>query len=245
MIPPLPSPTASSGVDDHAWPDTLAVFDNDGTICDSQEVEGRCYAEAILRVTGKSLSTLDWENYEEPTSSCMVRDLLAGESQSAALVLELAVEEEFVRLLRLERPLFPGDFTPLPGAVEFLRRLESAGHCRTAIATGCFAKSARFKLQCCGIDLDSLPFASSSDAPRRRDILPLAAKRAGFDPHQVIYFGDAPWDVKVCQHLGIPMIGIGRRTEQLQALGVKHVFRDYTQSGAILDAMSQIIEERG
>ena len=243
---PLPSSLATpSGVDAYAWPDTLAVFDNDGTLCDTQDVEGRCYAEAILRVTGKSLRTLDWENYEEPTSSCMVRDLLAGEPQSAALALELAVEEEFTRLLSVEHPQFPGDFTALPGAVEFLHRLESAGHCRTAIATGCFAKSARFKLQCCGIDLDRLPHASSSDTPRRRDILSLAAKRAGFETHQVIYFGDAPWDVKVCQHLGIPMIGIGRRTEHLQSLGVKHVFRDYSQSDAILDAISQIIEERG
>ena len=35
----------------------LAIFDNDGTICDTQEVEGTCYAQAIARVTGLSLST--------------------------------------------------------------------------------------------------------------------------------------------------------------------------------------------
>jgi hypothetical protein len=53
----------------------LAVFDNDGTICDTQEVEGACYAKAIERVTGKSLATLDWTTYEEPTSSAIVLDL--------------------------------------------------------------------------------------------------------------------------------------------------------------------------
>jgi hypothetical protein len=34
----------------------LSIFD----ICDTQEVEGRCYALAIERVTGLSLDTLDW-----------------------------------------------------------------------------------------------------------------------------------------------------------------------------------------
>jgi hypothetical protein len=29
----------------------LAIFDNDGTICDTQEVEGACYAKAIESVT--------------------------------------------------------------------------------------------------------------------------------------------------------------------------------------------------
>jgi 8-oxo-dGTP pyrophosphatase MutT (NUDIX family) len=34
----------------------LAIFDNDGTICDTQQVEWRCYSQAIERVTGQSLA---------------------------------------------------------------------------------------------------------------------------------------------------------------------------------------------
>ena len=56
----------------------LAIFDNDGTICDTQDVEGVCYARAIETVTGRSLATLDWSTYDEPTSTAIVRDLLAG-----------------------------------------------------------------------------------------------------------------------------------------------------------------------
>ena len=36
----------------------LAVFDNDGSIYDTQEVKGACYTRAIKLVTGQSLSTL-------------------------------------------------------------------------------------------------------------------------------------------------------------------------------------------
>ncbi|MBL9214397.1 MAG: haloacid dehalogenase-like hydrolase [Opitutaceae bacterium] len=210
----------------------LAVFDNDGTICDTQEVEGPCYAKAIERVTGRSLATMDWTTYEEPTSSAIVRDLLAGDP--AALVKEEAIEREFVRLLEQERPMFPGDFTPLSGAVQFITRLKEESICSVAIATGCFGSSARFKLLCCGITLDDFPHATSSDTPRRRDIIPLAASRAGFPVSSVVYFGDAPWDVRVSGILGVPMIGIGRRWERLRDLGIQHVFRDYSDADAII-----------
>ena len=219
----------------------LAVFDNDGTICDTQEVEGTCYARAIERVTGKSLATLDWTTYEEPTSSAIVLDLLAGDL--AAVAKATAIKDEFLRLLEEESPKFPGDFSPIIGAVQFIERLKKEKICSVAIATGCFDTSAKFKLRCCGISLDDFPHATSSDVPRRRDIIPLAAARAGFPISSVVYFGDAPWDVRVSNILGIPMIGIGRRFDQLRSLGVRHVFRDYSDGDAIIRTLCSLKKE--
>jgi hypothetical protein len=76
-----------------------------------------------------------------------------------------------------------------------------------------------------------------SDTPRRRDIIPLAASRAGFDLASVVYFGDAPWDARVSDILSVPMIGIGRRYEQLRELGVRHVFRDYSNADRIIEVI--------
>jgi phosphoglycolate phosphatase-like HAD superfamily hydrolase len=213
----------------------LAIFDIDGTICDSQEVEGICYARAIEHVIGRSLSTLDWTSYDEPTSSAIVRDLLADDVTAESK--EEEIEREFVRLLEEERPRFPGDFSPIPGAVEFIERLKRDGIFSVAIATGCFEASARFKLQCCGLTLEAFPYATSSDSPRRRDIIPLAASRAGFDLASVVYFGDAPWDARVSHIRDIRMIGIGRRYEQLRTLGVEHTFRDYSDADRIIEIM--------
>jgi phosphoglycolate phosphatase-like HAD superfamily hydrolase len=221
--------------------DVLAVFDNDGTICDTQEVEGACYASAIQRVTGKSLTTLDWTTYEEPTSSAIVLDLLAGDLTAAAKA--SAIRDEFLRLLEEKRPKHPGDFSPIAGAVQFIERLTREKICSVAIATGCFDTTAKFKLRCCGISLDDFPHATSSDVPGRRDIIPLAAARAGFPLSSVVYFGDAPWDVRVSGVLGIPMIGIGRRIEQLRTLGVQHVFRDYSDADAIIHALRVLRKE--
>jgi phosphoglycolate phosphatase-like HAD superfamily hydrolase len=213
----------------------LAIFDNDGTICDTQEVEGKCFSRAVEHVTGRSLSTLDWATYDEPTSSAIVRDLLSGDVD--AIRKEQEIQSEFVRLLVEERPKFPSDFSPIPGAVKFIERLEKDNICSVAIATGCFTESARFKLQCCGIALEEFPHATSTDSPRRRDIIPLAAFRAGFDLSSVVYFGDAPWDVRVSRDLGVRLIGIGRRYEQLRTLGVEHTFRDYSEADCIFDVL--------
>jgi len=216
----------------------LAVFDNDGTICDTQDVEGDCFQRAIQQVTGRSLASLDWTTYPEPTSTAIVRDFLSG--QPDALAQESAIEREFVRLLAVEQPKFPGDFSPLCGAVPFIARLKAESVCSVAIATGCFAVSARFKLRCCGLALEDFPHATSSDTPKRREIIPLAAARAGFDLSSVVYFGDAPWDVRVSRILGVPMIGIGRRAAKLRSLGLKHVFRDYSDADAIIAALHEI-----
>lgn len=219
----------------------LAIFDNDGTLCDSQAAEIVCYTRAVEAVTGRTLTADDWAAFHEPTSAAMARHLLEGDEAAAAK--EEAIKREFLRLLEAERVHCPGDFTPIPGAVEFLARVREEV-CPVAIATGCFDATARFKLACCGIALEAYPHATSSDAPRRRDIIPMAAARAGHELASVVYFGDAPWDVRVTGLLGIPMIGIGRRYEHLRELGVPHTFRDYSEPDRILEVLVTLGRQR-
>ena len=75
----------------------LAIFDIDGTICDTQEVEGRCYADAIQQIAGISLDTVDWTAYEEPTSSAIVKGLLGDDPDARSK--ELEIKRLFMRLL--------------------------------------------------------------------------------------------------------------------------------------------------
>jgi phosphoglycolate phosphatase-like HAD superfamily hydrolase len=220
----------------------LAVFDIDGTICNTQDVEGLCYARAIERVIGKSLSTLDWTNYAEPTSSAIVQNLLAGDLRAAAK--EDEIKHEFVRLLEEEYLKSPSAFSPIAGAVQFIERLKREKICTVAIATGCFDSSARFKLRCCGLALDDFPHATSSNTPQRSNIIPLAVARAGFNISSAVYFGDAPWDVHVSRKLGIPMIGIGHHIRNLQTLGVPFVFPDYSKPDTIIRLLYEKMESQ-
>ena len=210
----------------------IIIFDIDGTICDTQQVEGRCFEQAIKEVCGVSLETLDWTQYDEPTSSGVVRSILGDDPDLTNT--ERLVRDRFVEILMEEQPRFPGDFSPLPGAAEFVSLLSADPTISVAFATGAFDTEAEFKLKCCGIDLSMFPHATSSDTPRRRDIIPLAAKRAGFEISSAVYFGDAPWDLGACKHLGIPMIGIGRRIEHLRKLGLETAFRDFSDPDGLL-----------
>lgn len=216
----------------------LAVFDIDGTICDTQQVEGGCYARTFEEVFGVALDPSDWSRFDEPTSSGIVRSLMDGEPGLERR--EREFRDRFVDLLKMARPEFPGDFRPLPGAREFIRQLSEAPAHGVAFATGGFDTEAAFKLDCCGITLAHFPHATSSDRPRRRDIIPLAVDRAGGTLSEVIYFGDAPWDVEACAELGVAMIGIGRRVAELRALGLAHTFRDFSDPGAILEAIAEL-----
>lgn len=213
----------------------LAIFDIDGTICDSREVEGRCYADAIGTVTGQRLGTLDWSSYADPTSTGIVRELLRDDPQAAQH--EQAIVAEFLRLLHLARAEHPDEFSPVPGVIDFIAQLPRHGPHTVAIASGGFAEEARFKLHCCGIALDAYPHATSGDRTHRSDILALAARRAGFTPEGTVYFGDGPWDIRAAAEAGMRFIGIGRRWDQLRALGAATVFRDFRAPELILRAM--------
>ena len=213
----------------------LAVFDVDGTICDTQGSDGLCFGLAVGRVLGRPFAAQEWTTYEEPTGGAILRELLAGDPDAAEK--ETAVKLEFLSLLERQRGLSPNEFMPLPGATAFVHRLRHNKNWDVAIATGCFDVSAAFKLRCCGLELTSFPHATSSDTPRRQDIIRLAVSRAGHEIADSIYLGDGIWDVKATKAVGIPMVGIGRGIARLSALGIDHAFRDYSDPDSIIGAL--------
>lgn len=214
----------------------LAIFDIDGTICDTQSAEDLCYSTAIQEVTGIQLDSFDWSIFREPTSSGIVQQLL--EDHRDAKAKEHRIKSRFVELLREAKPNYPQDFSPIEGAIEFIHYLRAERVCDVAIATGGFDTEAHFKLRCCGLDLESFPHATSSDTPERRQIIPLAAERAGVSLASCVYFGDAAWDIKVSSELCIPLIGIGRKKEIFKNAGKKNHFRDFSQQKRIIEVLN-------
>ena len=178
----------------------LAVFDNNGTLCDTQEVEGRCYVRAIERIAGKSLATLDWTTYAEPTSSALLR--VAGwrsRSGGKGNRDQGGVRPSFGRgAAEISRKFF---------ADRRRRRIHRAVKGREMYAFAgnrhrLFDTSARSAPMLMGSQSTSFPMPPGSDTPRRRDIISLAASRAGFDLRSVVYFGDVPVGLSGCGHLG-------------------------------------------
>jgi len=216
-------------------PPHLALFDIDGTLCDSQAAEDACFVQAVHKVMGIVIDDTDWSRFQTTTTRGILTELSAENTSAPTRIAE--TEAHFVALLREAQPTHPGDFQEIPGAQAFLAQLEADPAWQVGIATGGVAEEARFKLACCGLDLDAYPHATSSDALSREAIMQLATARAGCPLSRTIYFGDNSWDVRATERLGIPLIGIGHKTAKLQALGVRHTFRDYRDPDSILAAM--------
>lgn len=147
----------------------IAIFDIDGTICDTQSAEDICYSEAIREVTGIELKSCDWSIFQEPTSSGIIQQLLRDHKDAEEK--EYRIKSRFVELLKKAQPNYPQDFTLISGAVEFIHYLKEERICDVAIATGGFDTEAQFKFECCGLELESFPHATSA----RKHITPLTA----------------------------------------------------------------------
>jgi phosphoglycolate phosphatase-like HAD superfamily hydrolase len=60
----------------------------------------------------------------------------------------------------------------------------------------------------------------------RADIIRAAVAEAGGSLDEAVYIGDGLWDLRACERLGIPFIGVGHRKERLRKAGAMHVLDD-------------------
>ncbi len=205
----------------------LVIFDVDGTLCDTQEVEGRCYVEAIESVTGHSVASMDWSRFPEATSSAITQHLLSEFGVPDGAAVEKLVLTEFVVRLDSESRRRPDSFRPTAGALGLFEELKQREGYGVAIATGCWHDSAMLKLKRCGFMIEGIPVACSSDTPRRVDIISLAASRAGTGVHDAVYVGDGVWDLKAAREIGMRFVGVGEHHDRLREHGASRVLHSF------------------
>jgi phosphoglycolate phosphatase-like HAD superfamily hydrolase len=216
----------------------LIIFDVDGTLCDTLEVEGRCYVEAIEGVTGHSVASMDWSRFPEATSSAITQHLLSEFGVPNGVAVERLVLAEFVARLDSESRRRPDSFRPTAGALELFEDLKQREGYGVAIATGCWHDSAMLKLNRCGFMIGGVPLASSTDTARRADIISLAASRAGTGVDDAVYVGDGVWDLKAARKIGMRFVGVGEHHERLREHGasrVLHSFADHARFFRLLE----------
>lgn len=218
----------------------LAIFDIDGTLTATNDVDSLCFEKAVRQILKLERFDTNWANYPYVTDTGIVEEvsqLHRGRSISEAelnslLLCFLGELEDSPR----------GSFQPIAGANEFLQYLRCSGEFAVALATGAWRESAQLKLHRAGIDVSEIILASSSDAIEREEIMQLARERASCryqrqEFEEIVYFGDAAWDVRATRNLGWRLIGIGERYEMLMEMGVESAFRDYSDRRSILHAL--------
>ena len=214
----------------------LIVFDIDGTLTRTYDIDAALYAQAFLDTFGFALPTLDWTAYCQATDRGIAEEALQRAGRPASCTALDDMRRRFIE--SLDRALRPDPAHQVPGASAMLGRLRDARHA-VAFATGCWEASARLKLARSFIEVGDCPLVACDDEPDRVAILRSAIKRAAPDAGPVVYVGDGPWDVRAARSLRLPFVGIDHEgSGRLQGLGVGSVVLDFRDYAAFLAAVT-------
>ena len=225
----------------------LAVFDVDGTLTDTADVDSACFAETLAREFGFEDVDPDWTSYSEFTDSMIIDEIFEerlGRRPDRSEISRLV--DRFVAILKRAHDERPDDFAEIPGASALLATLRGAGSWAVAVATGGWERSARLKLGYAGIGVDGVPLASAEDSRRRAGIVEAAVSRAeagaGGPFGRIVLVGDTLWDLRTAAELGLPFLGVGdtRRAATLLSAGAGAVVPGFEDAGTAIDLLARV-----
>src|SRR5262245_25243568 len=214
----------------------LAIFDIDGTLTETDEVDEICFVQALADVHGITGISTNWAGYPHTTDSAITSHIFRERLNRLPEEIELLdFKTRFVKLLEDHCVKNPARFAEINGAACMLRRLNQESEWRVAIASGSWRVSAEVKLKVGGIEVTNLPTAFADDGLSREEILKSAVLRARLHYQQshfkrIVSVGDGLWDVRTARNLGFPFLGIGgeERSKMLRRVGVTHVIKDFS-----------------
>jgi beta-phosphoglucomutase-like phosphatase (HAD superfamily) len=212
----------------------LVMFDIDGTLVDSHGFDGDLFALAVRRELGVQVDET-WQSYQQRTDRGVLEEVLMQNNVSVDERLQASerVKSCFIGLVQDYIARQPTGLAPIPGAPELIRKLRSRSEIVIAFATGGWRETAEMKLSSVGIEFEGLPFATSSDAAARTEIMRLAERQAGVFGSftRRTYFGDAPWDKKASADLGYDFLAVGSRIDHPRN------FEDLSDQEAVLGVL--------
>lgn len=225
-------------------PRKLVIFDVDGTLVGSYELEGDCFVAAFHDALGITGIDRDWARYDHVTDPGIAAQIIRERKGREASADEIARLQAAFRARLTEAAGRDGAFAAIHGAAGLLATLRARTDWALALATGAWREAALFKIGRAGLDVDGLPAAYGEDGPSRQGIVSAAIARArkqtGVDNFErMVCLGDGTWDVHTATGLGLPCIGIGTgvRAEGLGTAGASRVFPDFTNLETVLDAL--------
>ncbi|HCE3035043.1 TPA: HAD family hydrolase [Vibrio parahaemolyticus] len=193
------------------------MLDIDGTLIQSYEFDEKCFVDAVYEITGLELSS-DWGSYPYVTDRGILKTFIERQAPQYSLEeLEDLVKPVFIR--NIQRTINSEPAKEVPGAREFVSYLMNSDKHVVSIATGGWSETAKLKLESAGFELEGLTIASSNDHYSRIKIMEVAKSQTDSTQNlPVTYFGDAAWDVKACEELGVNLVIVGERVNHQQRI---------------------------
>ncbi|MCA9056911.1 MAG: HAD family hydrolase [Planctomycetaceae bacterium] len=230
-------------------PLNLVVFDLDGTLVQSMNIEDLCFVRALQLAWQISDVDTNWNHYQHVTETAIADDLFRaryGRSPDESEISEL----QSVFASELNVALQHTKLKLIPGADRALEALKGNPCWQAAIATGTWDCTCRLKAAAVGLPLEQLPVATADDGRTRSEIVRTAIQRASQhcgirDFHRIICVGDGLWDVKTAVLLDLPIIGVahGPQADLLHQAGAVGVISDFQDLHHFLSLLEQIAEQ--
>ena len=222
----------------------LVMFDVDGTLTDTTQLDSECFVAAVTEVTGFSDISGDWTDYTHVSDAGVIHEVYERRAKRRPTGQEIqAVQDVFFAILKDRMMADPDCCREVPGAGKLIAALRSEKDVIVAIATGGWGTSAVMKLTHAGIDISGLPFANANHFIARVNIMRQAQRLAlatigesCLETVEKIYVGDGLWDVRASRTLGSRLIGIGDGNlgSMLEAEGVDPILNSYEPLEAVL-----------
>ncbi|HEX8130591.1 MAG TPA: HAD family hydrolase [Pyrinomonadaceae bacterium] len=214
----------------------LVIFDIDGTLTNTNDIDDACFVKALEESHGITEISTDWAEYPHTTDSGITQFIFQERFRRNPVEKELSkFKSRFVDLLNVEYRANALNFTEIAGASVALERLKQDATWAVAIATGSWRGSALLKLKAAGVEVDGMAAAYADDGLSREEILQVAARKALEQYRQsefekIVSVGDGVWDVRVAGRLGFAFLGIGDgdAAAKLRQAGAKHIIKDFT-----------------
>jgi phosphoglycolate phosphatase-like HAD superfamily hydrolase len=225
----------------------LAIFDIDGTLTNTNRVDGQCFVQAFEDLYGVTDINTNWADYPHATDSGITLSIFQerwGRAPEPSEVTRL--KQSFVSFMQSQYSIDPTLFEEIPGATSTLDRLRRGTEWAVAIATGCWSESAELKLRAAGIHASGIPIACADDSLSREEILRVAVSKAlahywQNDFERIVSIGDGVWDVRTALHLNFAFIGIGSGEHEklLRATGATDVIGDYRDFEQVVRGLNE------
>lgn len=224
------------------------IFDIDGTLTKTSQVDADCFVKAIENVFSIKVDITDWSQYKNSTDSGITEEIFQKYFRRLPSPDELStLKSDFVDLLKKSFNMNPKLFNVVPGVCTMLSNLQKNQQWAVGIASGCWKSSALLKLQSAGISSVGILAAFSEDAISREDIITTALVRIknqyGLrDLEKIVYVGDGIWDARAARKLGIGFLGIQLETDnkRLQDEGVMDILPNFLDYLEFIRALERI-----
>ncbi len=204
--------------------DTRAVlFDVDGTLVDTSYLHAVCWWEAFAQA-GHEVPMAPIHRAIGMGSDLLLDKLLPADRDTSA---DAAISAAHGALYSV----YWSRLRPLPGAADLLRACHGRG-LRVVLASS--ADPGELDILRAALDADDAidEATSAGDVSQSKpapDLVEVALDKAGLDPGEAVFVGDAVWDAQACQRAGVACLGVlsgGISRAELLDAGAVRVYQD-------------------